>query len=69
MKSAKKSFSKMILAALKRGERLTVRDAFLRWGHMTLTQRVSELKKAGYNIKVEMIRADGTTFARYYMAI
>jgi hypothetical protein len=44
-----------LLAALKRGERLTVLSALTDYGVYALSQRVGELKRQGWQIESEMI--------------
>lgn len=48
-----------ILAALRRGERLTPRDALERWGCSRLAARVWELERAGHAIHSRMVRVPG----------
>ena len=44
-----------LLKALQRGECLTTLDALQRYGVMALSQRMTELQRAGYPVKSEMI--------------
>jgi hypothetical protein len=44
-----------LLKALQRGEELTTLDALTRYGVMALSQRMTELQRAGYPVKSEMI--------------
>ena len=59
----------LILAALRRGEKITPLDAWERWGCYRLGARVYELRRAGIPIDVEiwfkMIRHNKTRFACY----
>jgi hypothetical protein len=55
-----------LLKALQRGECLTTLDAFRRYGVMALSQRMTELQRAGYPVKSEMIDLPtGKRVARY----
>lgn len=56
---------KIVLEALQRGEKLTVRDAMIKYGVGDLRRRVKDLKDfLGYDIKSEMI---GSGFKQYYL--
>lgn len=58
--------SEILLAALKRGEALTTLEALQRYNVMALSQRMTELQRAGYPIKSEMVKvASGKRVARY----
>lgn len=53
-----------ILSALRRGERLTPRDALLVYGTSRLAARIWDLKQAGHAISERMVKVpgrDGTT--------
>ena len=55
-----------LLKALQRGEELTTLDALQRYGVMALSQRMTELQRAGYPVKSEMIDLPtGKRVARY----
>ena len=55
-----------LLKALQRGECLTTLDALQRYGVMALSQRMTELQRAGYPVKSEMIDLPtGKRVARY----
>lgn len=57
---------KVLLDALQRGELLTTLDALQRYGVMALSQRMTELQRAGYPVKSEMIELDnGKHVAQY----
>lgn len=63
------SHSQLILTALKAGERITGIDALALWGCFSLPQRISELRKAGNEIKTTNVNRDGKTFAKYHMEL
>ena len=64
----RKSQFKMILEALKRGEKITPLDALGRFGCFSLPARIFEMKRAGYRIKTEMIEIkSGKKIARYQL--
>ena len=47
---------------------ITGLDALRKFGLYRLSGEIHELRKAGHNIKTEMMeREDGTTYARYYI--
>ena len=55
-----------LLLAMQRGERLTVAEALSRYGVYALSQRMGELKRAGWPIESEMVEVKpGTRVARY----
>lgn len=57
-----------LLAALRRGESLTVAEALSRYGVYALSQRVGELKATHPEIETEMVRtASGKRVARYFI--
>ena len=57
----------VLLDALQRGELLTTLDALQRYGVMALSQRMTELQRAGYPVKSEMIELDnGKHVAQYF---
>ena len=57
-----------LLLAMQRGERLTVAEALSRYGVYALSQRMGELKRAGWPIESEMVEVKpGTRVARYRM--
>jgi len=57
-----------ILAALKRGERLTPLDAFTEFNCMRLASRISDLKQKGYTIHTRTIKTDsGKSVSEYWM--
>lgn len=58
----------LILAALRRGERLTPKDALQRFGTMRLGARIFELKRAGHDIKSAPKKVGHrTTVSEYFM--
>ncbi len=55
-----------LLKALQRGECLTTLDALQKYGVMALSQRMTELQRAGYPVRSEMIDLpSGKRVARY----
>lgn len=52
----KVSQTEMLLAALKRGERLTLMDSLSKYGCLSLSQRMTPLIRAGLPIHVEMVK-------------
>ena len=66
MKQTKKAKLLNYLQTHKRG--ITGHDALLKIGLYRLSGEIHELRKAGHDIKTEMMtREDGTTYARYYI--
>ena len=60
------SQAKTLLAALKRGEKLTVLTALKKYNTFALSQRMGDLIRAGHRIKPEMIKLrNGKRIARY----
>ena len=58
-----------ILAALKRGEKLTPLEALNRFGCSRLAARIWDLERMGYQIHSEMIRlSTGKHVARYSLS-
>ena len=58
--------SEILLAALRRGEVLTTLDALRRYNVMAVSQRMTEMQRAGVPIKSEMVKvASGKRVARY----
>ena len=58
-----------LLKALQRGECLTTLDALQKYGVMALSQRMTELQRAGYPVRSEMIDLpSGKRVARYSWA-
>ena len=57
--------NEMILNHLRCGLPLTPIDALNRFGCFRLASRISDLRKEGHNIRVEMISRNGKTFAEY----
>ena len=59
----------ILLAALKRGEQLTVAEALTRYGVYALSQRMGELKRQGQPIGSTMITVpSGKRVACYFWA-
>jgi len=59
----------VLLRAFQRGEALTVAEALSRYGVYALSQRVGELKRAGWPIVAEQYKTpSGARVARYSMA-
>lgn len=57
-----------ILQMLKEGERITPDDARWLCGCRRLSARIYELKKAGHDIRTEMVsNPEGNDYARYYL--
>ena len=55
-----------LLAALQRGERLTVAEALTRYGIYALSQRAGELRRAGWPVISEMVKVEsGKRVAQY----
>ena len=56
----------VLLKALQSGQSLTTLEALQRYGVMALSQRMTELQRAGYPVKSEMIDLPtGKRVARY----
>ena len=60
-----KSQNEMILDALMKGESLTPIDALNRFSCFRLGGRIHELRQRGYDIKTEIVKDGGKSFARY----
>lgn len=61
--------NRMILEALKRGEKLTVMEALTRYGVFALSQRCGELRRMGWPIQSEMkTLQNGKRIAVYAMS-
>ena len=60
------SQAQTLLAALKRGEKLTVLTALKRYQTFALSQRMGDLVRAGHRIKSQMVRIkSGKRIAQY----
>lgn len=58
-----------LLRAFQRGEQLTVAEALSRYGIYALSQRVGELKRAGWPVIAEQYKTpNGARVAKYSMA-
>jgi len=59
-----------LLRAFERGERLTVLDALTRYGVYALSQRVGNLRRAGWPIESKMVTVpSGKHVAEYWMEL
>lgn len=59
----------VLLRAFQRGERLTVAEALSRYGVYALSQRVGELRKAGWPVESEWYAtAGGAKVKRYFFS-
>lgn len=56
-----------ILSYLKEGNSLTPLDALSIFGCFRLASRISDLRKEGHNIEVDIIKQNGKRFAKYYI--
>lgn len=56
-----------ILAALKKGKRLTPLDALCEFGCNRLAARVLELRQAGHDIRSNMVRRGIKTVSSYWL--
>ena len=63
-----KSQEQAILDHLKGGQRLDPMLALRLFGCWALSSRVADLNRQGHNIKKIMVKANGKTYADYYMA-
>lgn len=54
-----------ILKALHAGDKLTPLDALKRFGSFRLAARIEELRKAGHDVKVNMVKSGENRFAEY----
>lgn len=61
-----KSQEKNILAHLQSGKSLTPLEALKEYGCFRLSGRIYDLKKAGYDIKMQMVKENKKYFAKYY---
>jgi hypothetical protein len=57
-----------ILAALKRGSRITPLNALRDYGCMRLAARIDDLRNEGYQIDTRIESANGKRFASYKLA-
>lgn len=58
----------LLLAALKRGERLTTLDALNLYGVMALSQRMTDLRADGVPVESETVTLpSGKRVARYFL--
>lgn len=71
MKKGYKSHCELILEDLRKGKKITPRQAMLDYGCMRLGARIYDLRKAGYDIKSKMIevptRSGHTRVSQYWM--
>ena len=64
----KYSQEELILTYLRKGNSLTPMEALRLFGTWALSSRISNLHKAGYIIKSELVKGDnGKHFAKYYL--
>lgn len=56
-----------ILAHLSRGHALTPIQAVAKFGCLTLSQRVGELKDRGHRIRSKLVRVGAKKVARYWL--
>ena len=56
-----------VLSALKAGQRISPQIALTRWGVFRLASIVHKLRKAGHDIKTEMVFESGARYAEYYI--
>jgi hypothetical protein len=57
-----------LLAALKRGERLTPLSALERYKCFSLSQRLGELRRAGWPVRSQMVKLpSGKSVAEYWL--
>lgn len=61
----KKSQCDFVLEHLKRGNNITPLEALNMFGAFRLSAIIYDLKKAGHDIKTELIQNNGKHFARY----
>lgn len=59
----------LILSWLQDGYSLTPMQALNSWGCWALSQRVTRLRKRGYNIHTKMIKRGNKRFAQYFMDV
>lgn len=62
------SQNEAILAALKKGKRLTPLDAMCEFGCNRLAARVLELRQRGHDIRVQMVTRGIKRVASYWLA-
>ena len=53
---------------LAKGHTITPMQAFLKFGCLTLSQRIGEIKRHGFPVKSEMVSVSGKRVARYRIA-
>ncbi len=61
--------NELILAALRRGERLTPLDALRRFGCFRLAARVDDLRRAGYPVRSAISVEGGKRHAVYSLEV
>lgn len=54
-----------VLRHLAKGHSITPLQAFLRFNCLTLSQRISELKREGWRIHSKLVNVDGKHVAKY----
>jgi len=62
------SKTSQVLAFLKKGKKLSPALAFSRFGLLTLSQRIGEIKRRGHNVKDEwVIKGNRRQYKRYFI--
>lgn len=59
------SQEKIILEAMKSGDKITPLDALRLCGSLRLSGRIYDLREKGYNIKTNMVVRNGSRVAQY----
>lgn len=57
----------MISEALKKGRKITPRDAYTEFGCFRLASRIDDLRKSGMHVITNHRTENGKTFAEYYL--
>lgn len=57
-----------ILAALKRGEKITAHTALMRWRVFRLASIIHNLRNAGHDIQTNLVHSSGSRHGEYYIA-
>jgi hypothetical protein len=61
------SQASQILAHMKAGNTITGLEALNRFGCFRLPARIADIKKMGYDVKSDMVKANNKRVARYWM--
>lgn len=56
-----------VLERLLKGHSVTGKQALAWWNLYRLSRAIELIRKDGYDVKTEMVKTKGGTFARYYM--